>query len=161
MKTPEEIDWDEHLMNQEMDLRYYQNKIEEIQSQRNGIPKFRVGGEVRLGDAEMTIEEIIRAGDMRNTRRDGMFMYLIRGFDSSDGFFVCLASEEEIQPRRKKAKKSKVAACLMAPTRRDDDPDNTDSSALHDLSVSTELEEPTFFSSIGLRRQGIQSRSEE
>jgi hypothetical protein len=135
-KTSEEIDWDDHLKNQEMDLRYYQNKIEEIRNQRNGIPKYRVGDKVRLGDAEMIIEEIIRAGDMRNTRKDGMLMYLIRSESHSPGrFFVCLASEDEIKPRRKKEKKGQEAACLMAPTRRDEDPDYPGPNSLHDLSL--------------------------
>jgi hypothetical protein len=71
-RTPEESQWDEHLLNQEMDLKhYYKNKIEEIQKTRS--PKFKVGEEV-IDIAEVTIEEIIRPEDMRNTRNDGMFI---------------------------------------------------------------------------------------
>ncbi len=84
-----------------------------------------------------------------------MFMYRVRGADSSGGFFGCLASKEEIKERRKKRKKINVAACLMALKRRDEDPDNPDSNSLHDLSmvgidtcsavsVSTELEDFLF-----------------
>ncbi len=55
-----------------MDLKhYYKNKIEEIQKTRS--PKFKVGEEV-IDIAEVTIEEIIRPEDMRNTRNDGMFI---------------------------------------------------------------------------------------
>jgi hypothetical protein len=88
-KNPEESRWEEHLLNQEMDLKYSNNKIEEIQKSRT--PKFKVGDEVRIANAEVTIEEIIRPEDMQNTRGTGCsFTEYVESVDSSGGFLGCV-----------------------------------------------------------------------